>query len=59
MPADPNQKELDLISYMRWMRCAKSHTVILGTGEERYENMFRPLPHGNTTREGFGKHLLF
>ena len=42
-----DQKGFDLIAYMMDEMCQQDvQFVILGTGEEKYENMFRHL-HGN------------
>ena len=54
-----DQKGFDLISYMMDEMCQDAvQFVILGTGEERYENMFRHFAW-KYDKKVFGKHLLF
>ena len=47
-----DQKGIDLIAYIMDELCQDNiQLVILGTGEERYENMFRHFAHGSMVIE--------
>ena len=54
-----DQKGFDLIAYMMDEMCQNNvQFVVLGTGEEKYENMFRHFAL-EVSGQGVGQHLLF
>ena len=54
-----DQKGFDLIAYVMDELCQDGvQLVVLGTGDERYENMFRHFDM-EISGQSFGEHLLF